>query len=374
MGLKLLEVGVALAGVAVLTKLCEVALDASKYGEDDDRQNVDHELTDEEKWQITLEHIRRATACRFCDGVSMAEFRRIVQEVRNIIDRIIECEILEEKATAICKVRSQSGATNWQFVVDFNDWGRMTGKYKIITSNDDSSIPVHFAQGIASIINRIQNDRGFYVSVISDDVEENDKLKGKESFEIHHHIGLLERKFHREKHIVIPDSAGLVGEHFFPVFSYLQKAGFRNIKCECIKDIDNASPYYPYEISELTIGGYPYSGGTGMGVNTFSEYAPIEIKYHLKKEITIPFKLKELKEGTYEDTCNRLISLGFVNVQALPLKDLIKGWLKTSGTVSEITVDRWVVEGNGTQNIDVKQVYPYDVVITVKYHSFKNGT
>lgn len=45
-------------------------------------------------------------------------------------------------------VRSNSGLTSWTTEVDFNDYGRLTGRYWLTSENDQSPIPKVFADTV----------------------------------------------------------------------------------------------------------------------------------------------------------------------------------------------------------------------------------
>ena len=51
-------------------------------------------------------------------------------------------------------VESQSGLSKWNFTVDFNNYGRISGKYWVKSENKDSSIPKHIAEKIKSEIEK----------------------------------------------------------------------------------------------------------------------------------------------------------------------------------------------------------------------------
>lgn len=54
-----------------------------------------------------------------------------------------------------CIVQSQSGISEWEFWVDFNDYGHITGRFWWHTDNSDSNIPEKFGDIISSFINDI---------------------------------------------------------------------------------------------------------------------------------------------------------------------------------------------------------------------------
>ena len=49
-------------------------------------------------------------------------------------------------------VNSQSGLTTWQFTVDFNDYGQLSGTYWLSSENKDSVLPDKIANSIRSEI------------------------------------------------------------------------------------------------------------------------------------------------------------------------------------------------------------------------------
>lgn len=49
-------------------------------------------------------------------------------------------------------VRTNSGLSEWDFKLDFNDYGHITGRYWLIYGNEDSSIPIKVAEKISSMI------------------------------------------------------------------------------------------------------------------------------------------------------------------------------------------------------------------------------
>lgn len=93
------------------------------------------------------EQRRTNTPCDFSDGVSENEFKEIVQNVAKRIKRITFLSIDGPKIYGT--IMSQSGITEWNFIVDFNDYGHLSGKYWISSDNSDSEIPTVLANRIA---------------------------------------------------------------------------------------------------------------------------------------------------------------------------------------------------------------------------------
>jgi hypothetical protein len=55
-------------------------------------------------------------------------------------------------------VISQSGISKWEFELDFNDYGKITGQYWLSTENYDSEIPERLGDSIQEAINNVYNN------------------------------------------------------------------------------------------------------------------------------------------------------------------------------------------------------------------------
>ena len=97
---------------------------------------------------------RKNTPCNFDNGLLQSEFNAIVENACNSIKRVTEFSI--DGPIVRGTVRSQSGISNWHFTIDFNDYGKITGKYWLSSKNDKSQIPSTIAKQIQNEIkNRI---------------------------------------------------------------------------------------------------------------------------------------------------------------------------------------------------------------------------
>lgn len=70
---------------------------------------------------------RKKCACRFTDGISEIEFAEIAQNTKKKIKRVTKVDI--SGPYLHCAATSQSGISDWDFYLDFNDWGHITGKF-----------------------------------------------------------------------------------------------------------------------------------------------------------------------------------------------------------------------------------------------------
>lgn len=106
---------------------------------------------DEEERQRKEEENRRINSVCTFDDISEAEFREMVQRARKGIKRISSLQV--EGPMIYGTVRSQSGISDWDFKIDFNDYGNLTGSYWLSFDNKDSNIPTVLANRIVKQIN-----------------------------------------------------------------------------------------------------------------------------------------------------------------------------------------------------------------------------
>lgn len=82
---------------------------------------------------------RRNIECTFSDGISEDEFEEIVLYEARHIKRITNVRVIGPYIYG--SVRSQSGISSWDFNLDFNDYGHITGTFWSSSGNNDSEIP-----------------------------------------------------------------------------------------------------------------------------------------------------------------------------------------------------------------------------------------
>lgn len=82
----------------------------------------------------------------FIDDISEEEFKSIV------MSRIPHSPRIKEIATrgpiVYGTVYTQSRLSEWNFEIDFNDYGHITGSYWLSSDNDDSNVPKYIADNI----------------------------------------------------------------------------------------------------------------------------------------------------------------------------------------------------------------------------------
>ena len=93
---------------------------------------------------------RKETPCNFDEGITEKEFAQIAKAEVRKIKRLKN--IYVRGPVVYGTVVAQSGISDWTFVIDFNDYGKVTGKYWILSENQDSNIPQRVAQNISDAI------------------------------------------------------------------------------------------------------------------------------------------------------------------------------------------------------------------------------
>lgn len=107
-----------------------------------------------------LEIERRSTPPSYDDGVSEEEFEQIIVKAKKSIPRIKSFTITG--LVVDIEVKSQSGISIWKATIDFNDFGHLTGWYRVWSENDDSNIPKALAREAAEGIHLCKEANGYF--------------------------------------------------------------------------------------------------------------------------------------------------------------------------------------------------------------------
>ena len=269
---------------------------------------------------------RRDMPCFFNDGLSSQIFEEMAQRAGKKIKRIKDVSV--NSGVIYCNVESQTGYSDWDFSVDFNDWGHVTGTYWIKTDNDDSSIPRNYGQIVSGWIHDYYRERGINLLDLSDYVDENKDLETDRGLNYTYREKLLKKIFGNPGNLVVNyGTSNIVGEHLYPVISMLRKTGFKNIKTFSVKDINDRTPGYYYQVEQVVINGVGYFESGIM----FPENAEVYITYHEKQTIRMPFSHNELRRGNYICVGNRLQEQGYTQIYERKIEDLIIGWITKDG-------------------------------------------
>ena len=302
---------------------------------------------------------RKETPCFFQDGISYDEFCRLANSVAKNISRITKISINRD-ATIFCTVKSITGYSDWDFMVDFNDWGHITGTRWTWSENTDSNIPNHFGCELTSSICRSLSSKNIYLRSFASAVDSNTALETKSGFEFHKRRNVISRILFHEKTIVSQyDSSYLKGNHLYPVISFLKDNGFCDIKSRPAKDIGQNSTNFLFEVEQIVIDGSSFFEEGDV----FHENSEVIIVYHDRQEIVMPYPESHFKRRNYTDVVAELHSLGFSNLRTHEIEDLTVGLIKKDGSVKRISVLSNKLQKNA--------IYKFDDEFVIEYHTFR---
>lgn len=308
-----------------------------------------------------VNHKRRETPCLFMDGISHDEFTDIANQCGNKIKRVKKVNV--RGPVVFCTVESQSGYSEWDFKVDFNDWGHITGTYWPQTDNDDSSIPKIYGHMMSELIHTLLEEKGVQLEDLSDFVDDNKDLGTDQALNHHIKTGFLKKVFGKTDIVSVGrDSEILIGEHIYPVISILKERGFKKIKSVPIKDVDDKSSKYTYQVEKIII-----SGTESLDADDcFSADSEVMLIYHTKKEIELPVFNAYLRRKNYIEVSTQLQSLGFSEINEKPIYDLTTGWLVKDSSVEKVTI-------GGHESFMKGDIFEYDAEIVIYYHTFSKN-
>ena len=167
--------------------------------------------------------------------------------------------------------------------------------------------------------------------------------------------------FFKGKKITVPcDYEDLIGRNASYVANIFSESAFTDVKTIPVKDIYKGSTYKVGQVEQVVIGGSSYFRKGDL----LPYDAEIIITYHEKKEITLPFSERSLRNMNYVEAGDHLQELGFTEIYEKPIRDLVTGWVKKDGAVEKVTI-------GSVYPFKKNSVFPYDVEITIEYHTFK---
>jgi len=153
------------------------------------------------------------------------------------------------------------------------------------------------------------------------------------------------------------------GVKYYDVYNSLENNGFTNITVTPLDDLSSADKEIDDVVDHITIGGNSiFSIG-----DTYMSNVAICIYYHNIDMLFAPFSCDELDENAlFEDVEKQFENAGFTNVKGEPIEDLVFGWLTKDGEIEEILI-------NGNIEFDDIDMFPFDVEIVIKYHTFPSS-
>lgn len=297
--------------------------------------------------------MRLQMPCLFSDGITYSDFASLAYQTQKQFQRITNISI--DNAVITCRVASQSNLTKWKFIIDYNDWGHITGTYWIWCENKDSNIPNRFAEQMTNHIVRINNLKNIQHKNYSIAVNKSHFLDSSINYSYQKRTNIFTKN-----HVLLNhDSTEFQGEHLYPTISFLKNNGFCNIKSIPIKDVGKNSSHFLYEVEKVKIN----NKNTFHKNELFFNYSEILIYYHDILKLYIPHKNTYYKGKNYIDIKNDLEDLGFSNIETYALRDLKLGILKKPGSIVDVLV-------SGKSPYTIKTPYEYTTKIVIKYHSY----
>ncbi|WP_424448556.1 hypothetical protein [Microbacterium arborescens] len=99
----------------------------------------------------TREEARRKNApLEFDDRMTPQDFAEAAERLAKGAPRVREVTVIGMNVKV--EVRSVSGLTTWTAELDFNDYGKLTGRYWITSENSQSPIPEYIAKALRAEI------------------------------------------------------------------------------------------------------------------------------------------------------------------------------------------------------------------------------
>lgn len=306
----------------------------------------------------SVNSIRESSFIYFNEGISKDEFTSFAKKAAKKISRIKKVEVCGAKI--YCTVSSQTGLSDWNFSVDFNNWGHITGVYWNYTENYESSIPQKYGNSVSSMIQNVISEKELNIKDLSDEVDSNKHLC-REKLSYHPKEKILKKYVLKnyKKYRINYNNEDLIGEHIFPVVSIFRNIGFNNITVLEAKEATHSNGKDEYEVFNIKIG----NSKEFKSDIYYPENIEIKICYYGKKSIRMSKGNGYFKNKNYIDVGNELENMGFHNIYESEMKDMIFDIFKREGKVEKVTIDGKLLEKD--------KKYLYDKKIVVYYHSKK---
>lgn len=143
------------------------------------------------------------------------------------------------------------------------------------------------------------------------------------------------------------------------VYSMLSESGFYNIDYEIIEDLTVDEINQDFIVTKVS-----FNNQSNFNKDTkYKNDSNIIIQYHTLKEIPIPLSSEDIIGRDYIEINKKLKEAGFINIQNIPLNDLILGWINKKNEIETITID-------GIEEFSRDYRCRPDASIIIEYHSF----
>ena len=348
------------------------------------------------KKAIATEKCRKNTPFCYPDYLSQEQLEEIARvSIKPMRKKFSSFGVIDGKFYGT--VVSQSGISEWDFVVDFNDFGKLTGEYWLQSENNDSAIPRRVAETIRYAICEILAENSSQPYSTAEDVY-SEEMSGSKTDEANDEKEVVEVKSpqklttpswasrhkgfifiailtsivlmfgsyaYYEYQKLIPvgyEEDDLVGLEYNKVVEMLENSGFTYVTTEEISDLSLDAESSANLVTDIRLDEKP----------TFDEdtkYAydkHIVVIYHSLELLNAPVTSKEAKGTNYTDVMDKFKDAGFVNMKTKVIYDIITGWVTDDGQVKSITI-------NGDEDFDTYDEYRPDAEVVITYHTYKKN-
>ncbi len=308
---------------------------------------------------------RMEIPCEFSDGITQTDFNSYVVESCKQITRLTSLKVKGPFIQGT--VLAQSGLSEWDFLIDFNDYGRITGKYWITSENEDSNIPNHIADKVKDKI--LCSGMEYRKTNPYKDYKYSEFKKTLKHLLILFAIGFsiylaswayLSYDEHKNGIPIGISSENIIGKQYSEIVSELKHNGFNNIILTPEQDLDFSDIDLENHVSGIRVNGKENFDEEVK----FLRNAKVEIKYHVLKEIPVTVSAKEAKKMNYKELEEKLRETGFSNISLIKDCDLITGWITKDGSVEELSM-------GGETRFETNTEFRPDIEIKITYHTFK---
>ena len=306
---------------------------------------------------------------RFNEGLTEEKFREIVFACADKIKRIQNINV--NGLTICCAVVSVTGLTSWDFVLDFNDGGELTGECYIKTGNYDSDIPQLLNnlvyEKLKPYIERIEKVKESKRKAAEKEKKRKLRIKKRIISTIVAILIILAFTFlgYYEYQRLIPvgySTSDLIGNEYSVAVDKLREKGFTNIVKREISDLTISREKEANKVTNVRFGfkeqfneQYKYPGNLWVVVT-----------YHTVKLYRPPIVLETAKEMSYQEVVNSFKDAGFTNVKLETKYDIITGWLTKDGEIESISI-------NGKKEYDSYDKVRLDAEIIITYHTYRKN-
>ena len=341
----------------------------------------------EQTLKIEEEKKRVNSSFRYPVEIPADKFDEIVrQSIKPIKKKIRNISI--NKGVVNGTVISQSGLSEWNFTLDFNDYGKLTGRFWLRSENSDSHLPERIGTAIQMQIERLLTGTEYDEDLNADvpapnetDDEETIEMttpltpptpsgasshKGFIIIAILISIALIFGSYaYYEHQKLIPmgyEEEVLVGLEYNKVVEMLESSGFTYITTEEISDLSLDEENNANLVTDIRLDEKPT-----FDENTKYAYDKhIVVVYHSLKLCNAPITSKEAKGINYSDAMDKFKDAGFVNVKTNVIYDIITGWVTDDGQVKSVTI-------NCDEDFDTYEEFRPDAEVIITYHTYKKN-